>query len=133
MVKPGWSSISLPSELMDGLDKFLDTNESRKIGLKSRSQIISLLIRKFLEKGTSIISDSDNSQNLTQKQLEKKIDDKFGELLHILPDLLIETLPIKAQNAEMKKLQKKNMLKNLLKSQSIPEHIKKELSKLQKE
>lgn len=133
MVKPGWSSISLPSELMDGLDKFLDTNESRKIGLKSRSQIISLLIRKFLEKGTSIISDSDNSQNLTQKQLEKKIDDKFGELLNILPDLLIETLPIKTQNAEMKKLQKKNMLKNLLRSQSIPEHIKNELSKLQKE
>lgn len=133
MVKPGWSSISLPSELMDGLDKFLDTDESRKLGLKSRSQIISLLIRKFLEKGTSIISDSDNLQNLTQKQLEKKIDEKFGELLSILPDMILETLPIKAQDEEMKKRQKKNVLKNLLRSQSIPEHIKKELSKLQKE
>lgn len=133
MVKPGWSSISLPSELMDGLDKFLDTDESRKLGLKSRSQIISLLIRKFLEKGTSIISDSDNVQNLTQKQLEKKIDEKFVELLSILPDMILETLPIKAQDEEMKKRQKKNVLKNLLRSQSIPEHIKKELSKLQKE
>jgi len=80
MVKPGWSSISLPSELMDGLDKFLDTKESQKIGLKSRSQIITLLIRKFLNHELNIFEDTSKNEIEEMLKIKKEIEEMKKEV-----------------------------------------------------
>lgn len=78
MVKPGWSSISLPSELMDGLDEFLDTEESKKIGLKSRSQIITSLIRKFFEIGPSIFENKSEIEEM--KKIKREVEEMKKEI-----------------------------------------------------
>ena len=75
MGKTSWSSVSLPNSLMGELDRFLESEDSKNIGVSSRSQIISLIIRKFLEKGIDVLSNSDNNQNTSIIKLEKKLAD----------------------------------------------------------
>lgn len=104
MVKPGWSSISLPSELMEGLDKFLSTADAEKIGLKSRSQIISLLIRRFLEKGIVMISDSHESSNAEIKKLEKEFDKKLDDVMEYIPNIMIQLAPMFKDGATEKEV-----------------------------
>jgi hypothetical protein len=73
MVKTKWTTISLPSEMLNELDEFAKTNEGKKYGLTSKSQIIALLVRKFLDKGIDLLSESNNLQNNNIEKLEKKM------------------------------------------------------------
>jgi len=49
MVKTEWTSISLPVPLMKQLDKYLETEDSLMKGYTSKAQVISQIIRKFLQ------------------------------------------------------------------------------------
>jgi len=129
MVREDWISIGVKKEMVQKIDDFLKTKEAKKLKINSRQQTVSLILREFFDKD---ITDSDNIQNSKYKQLEHKIDEKFSEVVKILPDIMAGMGTIKTQDKESLERRKRNILKNLLNSQSVPEHIKKELSKNQK-
>ena len=73
MIKTKWTTISLPSEMLNELDEFAKTHDAKKYGLTSKSQIIALLVRKFLNKGIELLSDSNDLQNKDIEKLEKEL------------------------------------------------------------
>lgn len=133
MGKTDWASVSLPNSLMEKLDESLKSDKVNELGVSSRAQIITLLVKKFLDNDIDLLIKPNDIQNSIHKQLEKKLDGRFEELLKILPDIMLELVPVKAQNEKMKAMQKKNIMKKLLLSQSIPENMKKKLFSIEKE
>jgi len=75
LVRSDWVSIGIPKGLASQLDEFIKSTEGKNIGVTNRQQLISLVIRKFLEKGVEGLSDSDNLQNNDIQKLEKKFTD----------------------------------------------------------
>jgi len=53
--------------------EFAKTNEGKRYGLTSKSQIIALLVRKFLDKGIDLLSESNNLENNNIKKIEKNL------------------------------------------------------------
>ncbi|MCH7967389.1 MAG: hypothetical protein IIB02_08280 [Thaumarchaeota archaeon] len=76
MTKKDWSSVSLPKDLMSELDIFLDTEKAKKIGVNSRSQAISHILRQFV-KNTSTFETGSNFENSKEKldEMEKEMKD----------------------------------------------------------
>jgi len=72
MAKKDWSSVSLPSDLMEELDKFLETKKASKLGVTSRAQAISHILRNFVKselKGTDINNDNETRFEKIEKEL----------------------------------------------------------------
>jgi len=55
MGKTDWTSVSLPSSLMEKLDEFLECDKAKEMGLASRAQIISKIVRDFLTREKEVI------------------------------------------------------------------------------
>lgn len=73
MVKTKWTTISLPSEMLNELDEFAKTDEGKKYGLTSKSQIIALLVRRFLDKGINLLSESNDLQSNNIEKIGKEL------------------------------------------------------------
>lgn len=72
MAKKDWSSVSLPSDLMDELDKFLETEKALKLGVTSRAQAISHILRNFV-KSEFIVNDTNNDNEKRFETIEKEL------------------------------------------------------------
>lgn len=65
MVKNEWVSVSLPFSLIEKIDIFLKSKKAQEYGVTSRSQIISLLMRDFVNNNYHLSYDS-NPSNLSE-------------------------------------------------------------------
>lgn len=50
MATKDYKSVSLPIGLILRIDEFLESEEAKRIGVSSRSQVLTMLMRNFLEK-----------------------------------------------------------------------------------
>lgn len=50
MARKDWASIGIPVGLADRLDEFLESTEAKRMGVTSRQQVLTLLVRDLLEK-----------------------------------------------------------------------------------
>ena len=101
MVKTKWATISLPVDLLDELDKFVLTDDAKKHGLTSKSQIASLLVRKFLDNDIDIFSKSGNKESI-RKELEKEFEKKFEEFEKSIPKMMMQIMPLFKENSTSK-------------------------------
>ena len=49
MARSDWISVGISKKIIEELDEFLKTEEAQKIGVSNRQQILSLLLKRFLE------------------------------------------------------------------------------------
>ena len=49
MARSDWISVGISKKIIEELDEFLKTEEARKMGVSNRQQILSLLLKRFLE------------------------------------------------------------------------------------
>jgi len=91
MGKTDWASVSLPNSLMIKLDESLKLDRVKELGATSRSQIITLLIRKFLDDELNIFEDKSKDEigemRKIKKDIEKmkeevKMENRTGESLY---------------------------------------------------
>ena len=47
-----WSTVRLPKEMMDEVEKFLKTDKAKKLGFTSKTQFIVACVREYLEHRT---------------------------------------------------------------------------------
>lgn len=73
MVKTKWATISLPIDMLNKLDAFVLTDESKKHGYTSKSQIVSLLIRKFLNNELNVFDDKPKNEIQNMQKIKDGI------------------------------------------------------------
>ncbi len=131
MVREDWVSVGIPRGVIDELDSFLRTEDAKKIGVMNRQQIITLLLRKFIDDGIELLSKSNNLSSI-QSQLENKIDKKIDGLVEIMSSVMAKHGVLYTDDKNLLKIRKKNIRKKLPSSE-ISKEIKKKLSGIEKE
>lgn len=71
MTRKDWISVGIHTDVVEGIDAFLQTVEAKNMNLKSRQEFLNLLARQYLEK----------YEKLHLKPMFKKIDPTLFEIL----------------------------------------------------
>ena len=74
MVKTKWATISLPVDILNELDDFLLTKDAKKHGYTSKAQIVSLLLRKFLNHELNPFENKFNDEMEEMRRIKKEIE-----------------------------------------------------------
>ena len=74
MVKTKWATISLPADILSELDEFILTSDAKKYGYTSKAQIVSLLLRKFLNQELNLFEGKPNSEIEEMRKIRKEIE-----------------------------------------------------------
>jgi metal-responsive CopG/Arc/MetJ family transcriptional regulator len=48
MSRYNWDYVSLPKEMMTELDKYLASDEAKRLGIRSRAELLRFIVREFL-------------------------------------------------------------------------------------
>jgi len=48
--RKGWTSISISEQMIDEIDKFIDSETGKKLGFRSRADVATAAVRALLEK-----------------------------------------------------------------------------------
>lgn len=48
-----WQTIAVPKGLIERMDEFLESKEARRMGVSTRPQMLSMILRDFLDKWDS--------------------------------------------------------------------------------
>ena len=130
MGKTDWASVSLSNSLMIKLDESLKSDKIKELGISSRAQIITLLIKKFLDEEIDLESKS-FTKNMIREVVNKEIKSQFSKIQN---DMIKQTMEIsylfKADATE----EERNHAIDLLEKMESPlsEVLPKELAKITK-
>jgi len=80
MGKTDWASVSLSNSLMMKLDESLKSDKTKELGVTSRAQIITLLIRKFLNNELNIDENSSKNEINEVRKIKKEIEEMKEEI-----------------------------------------------------
>ena len=130
MGKTDWASVSLSSSLMAKLDESLKSDKIKELGVSSRSQIITLLIKKFLDKEIDLESKS-VTKNMIREVVNKEIKLHMDKIQNEIMKEKMKISPLFEADATEKE---KNYAIDLLENREPPlsEILPKELAKTMK-
>ena len=80
MGKTDWASVSLPHSLMGKLDESLKLDKVKELGVTSRAQIITLLLRKFLNNELNLLENKSETEIQNMQKMKKDIQKMMKDL-----------------------------------------------------
>jgi hypothetical protein len=80
MARNDWISVGIQKDQMKKIDEFLKTEDAKKLEVSNRQQMIALLVKEFLQRGTTLFEQSKEIESLqTQRNTAENMLNMVGK------------------------------------------------------